>query len=190
MVIGEAQNAKELFEKYFTLKPDIILVDITMPGGSGIEAVKEILEKDQYAKALFLSMHEEEEYVYKVLKVGGFGLVNKNIMDEELFMAIEKVRQGQKYFGSKWNEITLRELMYDYDISKKGNLIDSIKLNFREEQILELIVRGIKSKDIADKLFLSKKSVDYYRSSICKKLDFHTQAELIKFGIEYFNKKK
>ena len=191
IVIGEAENGAELIDKYFKLKPDMILVDIAMPEVSGIEAVAKIIEKDPNVKSLFLSMYDSEEYIYKVLKTGGLGLVNKNIMDEELYYAIEKINGRQKYFGAKWTDITLNQLLNDYEANHKGNnRFDEIKLNFREEQILGLIVEGIKSKDIADKLSLSKKSIDYYRANMLRKLGLSIQAELIKFGINYFNKKK
>ncbi|MDO8551022.1 MAG: response regulator transcription factor [Ignavibacteria bacterium] len=191
IVIGEAKNGSELIARYFNLMPDIILVDISMPEVSGIEAVERILEKDPYAKSIFMSMDDGEEYVYKVLKTGGCGLVNKNIMDEELYYAIEKVYRGEKYFGGKWTEGSLNQLLNDYEANHKGNSkFDETKLNFREEQVLNLIVEGMKSKEIADNLNLSKKSIDYYRSTLLRKLEFNTQAELIKFGINYFNIKR
>ncbi len=191
LVVGEAENGYELIEKYFNLKPDIIIVDIAMPKLSGIDAVGKILEKDSTAKALFLSMYEGEDYVYKVLKTGGLGLVNKNILDEELFHAIEKIYRREKYFGAKWTEECLEQLLRDYEaVSKGSKKFDEIKLNFREEQILELIIKGIKSKDIADKLNLSKKSIDYYRRTLLNKSGLNNAAGLIKFGIDYFNTKK
>ena len=90
-VIAEAENGKDLIEKYFNHCPDIILTDIAMPELTGIQAVEEILKRDRNSKALFLSMYDTEEYVYQVLKSGGMGLVNKNILDEELIYAISKI---------------------------------------------------------------------------------------------------
>ncbi len=180
---------KNLILKYFNLAPDLIVVDIAMPGISGIEAVEKIIAKDPNVKSLFLSMYDAEEYVYKVFKIGGLGLVNKNILNEELLLAIDKVYEGDKYFGAKWTEESLEQLLNDYEASHKENKLDETKLNFREEQVLKWIVEGIKSKQIADKLNLSKKSIDYYRASLLRKLSFKTQAELIKFGIDYFNAK-
>jgi DNA-binding NarL/FixJ family response regulator len=190
-VIGEADNGAELVLKYFDLVPDLMLVDIAMPKVSGIEAVKKILEKDPGAKVLFLSMYDGEEYIYKVLKTGGLGLVNKNILDEELYYAIEKVFKGEKYFGSSWTESDLNQLLNDYENNQKeNNRLDDIKISYREEQVLRFIIEGMKSKEIADKMNLSKKSIDYYRSSLLRKLGLETQAELIRYGIDHFDEKK
>jgi DNA-binding NarL/FixJ family response regulator len=188
IVDGEAENGEELITKYFTLKPDIILVDIAMPVISGIEAVERILEKDPDARALFLSMYDNEDYIYKILKIGGMGLVNKNVRDGELYFAIEKVLNGEKYFSGKWTEENLKQLLNDYEASRGKSYESGAALNFREEQVLKFISKGKKSTEIAAYLNLSKKSVDYYRSNLLHKLGLKTQAELIKYGISYFNK--
>ena len=110
-VVAEAENGEELLNKYFNAKPDVVLVDIAMPKMSGLEAVSLVREKDQNVKALFLSMYDGDEYVYQVLKSGGMGLVNKNILEGELAYAIEQVYIGEKYFGSKWTEEKLQRLI-------------------------------------------------------------------------------
>ena len=160
-----------------------------MPGLSGIQAVQEILKRDRNAKALFLSMYDEGEYVYKVIKSGGMGLVNKNILEDELFLAINKVWTGNKYFGSKWTEKEVEQLIYDYENELDDNPSLNIELNFREEQILQLIIEGATSKDIAENMQLSKKTIDYYRSNLLRKFNIKTQIELAKCGIMYFKLK-
>lgn len=189
-VIAEAENGIDLIDKYFIHCPDIILADIAMPGLTGIQAVEEILKRDRYAKALFLSMYDSEEYVYHVIKSGGMGLVNKNILDEELVYAISKVSGGEQYFGKNWDETKLNTLFQDYEKKINEETKFVIELNFREEQILQMIIEGITSKDIADKMQLSKKTIDYYRSNLLRKFDIKTQIELIKCGIKYFSNKK
>jgi len=189
-VVAEAENGIELIEKYFNIYPDIILADIAMPDLSGIQALQEILKRDRNAKALFLSMYDEGEYVYKVLKSGGMGLVNKNILEDELFMAIEKVSVGEKYFGRKWTDKDLTRLINEYEKILDKNHEFHIRLNFREEQILQLVIDGDMSIDIAEKLQISKKTIDYYRSNLYNKFGTKTQAELIKSGILYFQVKK
>lgn len=189
IVAGEAENGEELVEKYFKLLPDLILVDIAMPVVSGIEAVERILLMDPNVRSLFLSMYDGEEFVYKVLKTGGMGLVNKNIMEGELYYAIDKVFNGEKYFRGDWTEEALEQLVSDYEARhREPGKEEEASLNFRELQVLKFIAEGVKSKDIADNLSLSKKSIDYYRSNLLKKLKLKTQAELIKFGISYFKK--
>ena len=189
-VVAESENGIELIEKYFNIYPDIILADIAMPELSGIQAVQEILKRDRNAKALFLSMYDEGEYVYKVIKSGGMGLVNKNILEDELFLAIENVNKGEKYFGRKWTDKDLSQLINDYEKILDKNHEFHIELNFREEQILQLVIDGDMSKDIAEKLQISKKTIDYYRSNLYNKFNTKTQVELIKSGILYFQVKK
>ena len=189
-VVAEAENGIELIEKYFKIYPDIILADIAMPELSGIQAVQEVLRRDRSAKALFLSMYDEGEYVYKVIKSGGWGLVNKNILEDELFLAIEKVWAGEKYFGRKWTDKDLTQLINEYEKILDENHEFHIELNFREEQILQLVIAGEMSKDIAEKLQISRRTIDYYRSNLYNKFSTKTQAELIKSGILYFDVKK
>jgi len=188
-VIAEAENGKDLIEKYFNHCPDIILTDIAMPELTGIQAVEEILKRDRNSKALFLSMYDTEEYVYQVLKSGGMGLVNKNILDEELIYAISKVCNGEKYFGKNWTDANLSLLFQNFEEKFSEETKHSIDLNFREEQILQMIIDGYTSKEIADKMFLSKKTIDYYRSNLLRKFDIKTQIELVKCGIWYFSKR-
>ena len=189
-VIAEAENGSELIEKYFIFYPDIMLADIAMPELSGIQAVQQILKNAPDAKALFLSMYDAGEYVYKVIKSGGMGLVNKNILEDELFLAIEKVIKGEKYFGINWTDEDLKQLIYDYEKKNVRDSVFNLELNFREEQILQLIIDGATSKDIAEKMQLSKKTIDYYRSNLFRKFDIKTQIELAKCGIKYFEIKK
>ncbi|MFZ1519053.1 MAG: response regulator transcription factor [Ignavibacteriaceae bacterium] len=188
-VVAEAENGTELIEKYFDFYPNIILTDIAMPELTGIQAVQEILKTDPKAKALFLSMYDAGEYVYKVIKSGGMGLVNKNILEDELFLAIDRVYDGHTYFGAKWNALDIETLMNDYE-KQVYNKFTKIDLNFREEQILQLIIEGVTSKEIAEIILMSKKTVDYYRSNLIRKFDIKSPVELAKCGIEYFETKK
>lgn len=190
LVIAEAENGEDLVDKYFKFFPDLMIVDIAMPGTSGIRAIEEIHKISPDAKALFLSMYDAPEYVYKVLKSGGMGLLNKNILDSELVYAIEKVCAGEKYFGGRWNENSLKKLVKDYEADEqKITDTNKIELNFREEQVLKLIVAGSTSKEIGEEVDISKKTVDYYRANLIRKTEAKSQADLIKFGLEYFGKK-
>jgi DNA-binding NarL/FixJ family response regulator len=98
-VVGEASNGRELVSKYFEIKPDVVISDILMPDLSGIEAAKRIIEKDESAKILFLSMYDSEEYVYQILKVGGLGLLNKSVEKPELIEAIKEVTGDSSISG-------------------------------------------------------------------------------------------
>lgn len=184
-VIGQAINGLELIDKYFALSPNLLLVDIAMPAMTGLEAVLSIKEKDPSVKALFLSMYEGDEYIYKAIKSGGMGLINKSILETELIYAIEKVFDGRKYFPGKSDE-NLEKIIKDFESGDKIKLLNREEnLSYRERQVLELVKEGLSSQDIAKKLDLSKKTIDYYRSRLLQKFNLKSAAELVLFSKEY-----
>ena len=185
-ILGEAENGDELIRKYFELSPDLILADIAMPVLTGLEAVRKIKEKDPDAKALFLSMHEGDEYIYKAVKSGGSGLINKSILESELIFAIESVYYGNKYFRRKADEESLKKLVSEFE-SNKENLLTNREenINYREIQILELLKQGLTSQEIADRLELSRKTIDFYRSGLMKKFNLKSAADLVRFAINF-----
>ena len=188
-ILGEAENGEKLVEEYFRVYPDIILADIAMPVMSGLEAVKKIKEKDPNVKALFLSMFDSDEYIYKVIKSGGMGLINKNIMEGELIYAIEKVYNNEKYFRGKWTNESLEQFIKNFESSKIELNVPDAEISFREEQILKFLNEGLSSKEMAEKLKLSKKTVDFYRSNIMRKFNLKNASDLIRFSIKYFDKR-
>lgn len=186
-ILAEAENGLELIKKYFEVLPDIALVDIAMPEMSGLEAVAKIKEKDPKVKALFLSMYDTDEYIYRVLKIGGMGLINKNILEGELAYAIEQVCKGEKYFRGKWTALSIEDFIRDFESHQTKDFIPSPEVNFREEQILKFLNEGLSSKDMAESLSLSKKTIDFYRSNLMRKFDLKTSTELIRFAVRYFD---
>jgi len=185
LVIGEAEDGVELVEKYFKLKPDVMLVDISMPQLSGTSALIKIRKKDEAAKALFLSMYDGEEYVYYCLKAGGAGLINKNIMKGELIYAIKEIYSGRKYF-SKLNEKDLSEIVEEYEsIANPKIALANVDLSQREEEVLRLIGEGLTSIEISEKLFISKRTVDTHRASLIQKLNLKSFPDLIKYAIKF-----
>ncbi|MGE5432858.1 MAG: response regulator transcription factor [Syntrophomonadaceae bacterium] len=187
-VVGEAVDGSDLYDKYFELKPDVILVDISMPGVTGIEAIRKILARDPSAKALFLSMHEGEEYVYHILKSGGKGLISKNVMKGELVYAVKAVNSGKKYFGAYWTEEKLEELKRKYSAGDGTQISTSLaeaSLTQREIEILRLIGEGYTSNEIAARTELSKRTVDTHRIHLMSKLGIKSLPELIKYAIQY-----
>jgi len=185
-ILAEAENGEELINKYFEVFPDVILVDIAMPLMSGPVAVIKILEKDLKAKALFLSMYDGDEYIYRVLKSGGMGLINKNVMEGELAYAIEQVYRGEKYFGGKWTNESLEQLIRDFESYQDENIDSTPEVTYREEQVLKLLNEGLDSKEMAERLHLSRKTIDFYRASIMRKFKLKTMPDLIRFAIRYF----
>lgn len=186
-ILAEAENGVELIDKYFQVVPDLVLVDIAMPQMSGLEAVSKIKEKDPGIKALFLSMYDTDEYVYKVIKSGGMGLINKNILEGELAYAIEKIYNGEKYFRGRWTEESLEKLIQEYECHYDEKVSHRYEVTYREEQILKFLIEGISSKEMAARLKLSKKTIDFYRSNMMRKYELKSLADMMKFAINYFN---
>jgi DNA-binding NarL/FixJ family response regulator len=189
-IIAEAENGSELIERYFEVSPDIVLADIAMPQKSGLEAVSIIKEKDPEVKALFLSMYDNDEYKYKVLKSGGMGLINKNIMEGELTYAIEQVYKGERYFRGNWTKDKLESLVSEFESHNNQQIIDNYYINHREQQVLKMLTEGLTSQQMADKLELSKKTIDFYRSNIMRKFGLNSITELVRFALKYFETKE
>lgn len=184
-VVSEAGSGKELIDRYFQSNPDVIVVDISMPRITGLEAVKKIKNKDENVRALFLTMHTDEEYIYYALKSGGMGLINKGVLSGELIFAIQTVAAGNKYFQNKSDE-EIAIIVKKYDVmNKKRELPELNYLTSREKEVLKFIAEGLTSEEIAEKLYVSKRTVDTYRSKIMDKLNIHSLPKLIKYAIEY-----
>jgi DNA-binding NarL/FixJ family response regulator len=188
-IIAEAENGSELIEQYFAVFPDIVLADIAMPQKSGLEAILIIKKRDPEVKALFLSMYDNNEYIYKVLKSGGMGLINKNIMEGELTYAIEQVYNGKPYFRGNWTKEKLERLVLEFE-SQNQEVIENYNVSRREEEVLKMLREGHTSQQMADKLDLSKKTIDFYRRNIMRKFGLNSMNELIKFALKYFEPKE
>lgn len=185
-IIGQVESGKELIAEYFKKKPDLLLVDIAMPGLSGYEAFEQIRERDKSAKALFLSMHTEEIYYYQIYKSGGKGLVSKNVFSGELETAITWIMKGRCYFGPDYDEEKLDELVKKYELLDDHNYMDQIYFTERESEIMKMIVQGSTSNEIADYLQVSKRTIDKHRESIMKKANVKNLMELYQFAQKYF----
>ena len=180
-VIGEASNEKELLVLLKDLKPDIIIMDISMPGSSGLEITKKISNK---YKIIIFSAHTEAETVINALKVGAKGFLPKDVMREELIESISCVHNGEDYISEDIsNRILVNYVKTDdsYDHLKNTGLEALTK---REIEILRHIAEGATYKEIADKLFISFRTVETHKTHIMQKLQMKNLADLIKFAIK------
>lgn len=185
LIVGEAENGKELINKFSELEPDVILVDISMPVINGVEAIKTIKKINKDLKALMLSMYDSNEYIFYSIKSGAKGLLSKNTMKGELIYAIKTVNEGMLYFGKSLTEEKMIELEKKYKQLISNDRQDYIRLNYRDRKILEQISKGMTSQEIADELNFSKKSIDYYRSRIMQRLEIKSLPELISYAVRY-----
>ncbi|MCX7875288.1 MAG: response regulator transcription factor [Melioribacteraceae bacterium] len=185
LIVGEAENGEQTIEKYFELKPDIILLDISMPKLDGLEVIKRIKVKDRNVKVIFLTMHDSEEYIFFADKLGAKGLLSKNTLKGELIFAIKTVYQNEIYFGKQYDKEKLKELRKKFKGSSSTILDDTIALTEREKEILIYIADGLLSKEIGDKLGITKRTVDYHRSRIMQRLGIKTLPEFISYAVKF-----
>ncbi|HEX2092092.1 MAG TPA: response regulator transcription factor [Longimicrobiaceae bacterium] len=180
-VVGEAGTGEEGVQRAAELKPDVVVMDLSMPGQGGLEATRSIAALDQGTRVLVLTMHGEEEHLLPVLEAGGSGYVNKRSADEELIEAIRTVARGDVFLYPSAAKLLLRGLKQK---SGPGEEDPLNRLTEREREVLSLTVEGFSSSEIGKKLFISPKTVDTYRARIMEKLDLHHRSELVRFALK------
>ena len=181
LVVGEAGTGEEGVAKTSALKPDVVVMDLSMPGAGGLEAVRGISALGQETRVLVLTMHGEEEHLLPVLEAGGSGYVNKRSADEELIEAIRTVARGDVFLYPSAAKLLLRGLKQKTEAGEEDPLD---KLTEREREVLAHTVEGFSSSEIGKKLFISPKTVDTYRSRIMEKLGLHHRSELVRFALQ------
>ena len=175
-VVGEAANGKELIELIGKIPCDVICTDISMPVMDGIEATKYLTKKFPKIKIVCLSIHEQIDYIKKMIDAGAVGYIFKDAPKEELEMAIKTVYAGKKYFNQKLFDILLS--------SEKSGLDNETVLSDRENEILKLISEEYTNLEIAEKLFISVRTVDTHRQNLLQKLNVKNTAGLVKYAIK------
>ncbi|RAW01009.1 response regulator [Pseudochryseolinea flava] len=177
-VVGEASTGKEALDQYESLKPDLLILDISMPDMNGMDVSKEILSHDPTANILILSMYDDDDYISRCLEFGVKGYVVKNESSSELDYAIKSILQGKNYFSRQAQDVIFRK--YSQNVSKKKQREDLIKLTNREIEIIKLIADGLTSQEMADKLFISPRTVETHRANLMKKVGVKNAIELVK----------
>lgn len=180
-MVGEAGEGEEAVAKVEQLVPDVVLMDITMPGLNGLEATRQIKQKNPQVKVLILTMHETDQYLSQMLRAGASGYVVKTTATSELISAVRAVHQGDVYL---YPSIT-RMLVDDYlQRVKRGEEKTSYEgLTSREREILMYIAEDKKNKEIADLLGISVRTVQAHRTNLMDKLGAHDRTELVKYAI-------
>lgn len=176
-IIGEASDGREAIKICSKLLPNVLVIDVAMPGLNGIEAARQIHKVNPNIKIIGLSMHSSKQFIQGMFRAGAFGYLLKDGDADELITAITTVMRDKKYLSKDINQEFLTLL-------KKGESLEKAQLSSREKEVLQLIAEGNSSKKIGDILFLSSKTVDVHRNNIMKKTDLYTISELTKYAIQ------
>ncbi len=180
-VVGEASNGLEATELAQTLKPDVIVMDISMPEMDGLAAASAIHEMDLPSHIVMLTVHAEEAYLFQTLQVGASGYVLKSSADRELMDAIRAAHRGEVFLYPS----AIRKVLGEYlrgAHEKEGDEYEA--LTNREKEVLKLTAEGFTNQEIAEKLVISPKTVDTYRQRIMEKLNLHHRSELVRYALK------
>ena len=180
-VIGQASSGEEAIERVKALRPDVVVMDLGMPGMGGLEATRQIAAMGTSSHVLVLTSHAEEEYLLPVLEAGGSGFVRKTSADEDLISAIRMVARGEVFLYPSATKLLLKGFKH---AEERGQASPLEELSDREREVLALTAEGYSSAETGKKLFLSPKTVDTYRSRLMRKLGLSHRAELVRFALE------
>ncbi len=182
-VVDEASDGKQLLDILNQTKVDLVILDISMPGMSGIETTKLISEKFPEVRVMILSMHTNDEFVFKATQAGAKAYLPKDTSKTELLEAIRCVAQGAEYFSKSISDSFLKNAIQRS--RAENHLMTNEDLTLREIEILKLVASGITHKEIADMLFISPKTVDAHKNHIMQKLKLKNTAELVLYAVSH-----
>lgn len=181
-VVGEAANGREAVELAQSVKPDVIVMDISMPEMDGLAAAKAIHEMEIPSHIVMLTVHAEEAYLFQTLQVGASGYVLKSSADRELMDAIRAAHRGEVFLYPSAIKKVLGE--YLRGAHGEGGKREYETLTSREKEVLKLTAEGFTNQEIAEKLVISPKTVDTYRQRIMEKLNLHHRSELVRYALK------
>ena len=180
-VIGEASNGADAVAMSERLKPDVVIMDLTMPGGDGVSATKSLAALSNPPKVLVLTMHTEEEYLMPALKAGASGYLVKSAADRELVDAIRAVMRGEMYVQQNAGRVLARGLVAKDPAGEERARFD--RLTDRERNVLVLVARGYSAPEIGDRLSISPKTVDTYKQRVNEKLGVTHRADYVRIAM-------
>ncbi len=180
-IVGEAGTAREALDSVPRLQPDIVLMDIGLPDKSGIDAAREIKRLRPETGIVALTIHEDEEYFFKMLEAGASGYVPKRAAPEELLTAIRTAAAGEVYLYPSMAKLLVKDYLNHEQESKAGRTLDG--LTEREQEVLAHLADGASNEEIAETLNISPKTVARHRENIMRKLNLHSRSELVKYAI-------
>jgi two-component system response regulator NreC len=179
-IVGQASTGNEVIAKVSQFQPDVVLLDINMPGINGLEAARSIQERHQNVKVLILTMHEESGFFFEALRAGAAGYILKGAHSDELLNAIRTIHRGGVYLSPH----LAGDLVHEY-IARHPETSPIEPLTPREHEVMLLIAKGFTNSEIADKLTLSINTIKTHRSNIYSKLGFNDRASLVGYAIKH-----
>ncbi|MED4531129.1 response regulator transcription factor [Metabacillus fastidiosus] len=181
-VVGTASDGMEAYNKCTELNPDIVLMDLNMPlGDNGLIATKRIKESFPHIKVLILTMHDEREYIFRVLHSGASGYLLKSAEVNDLINAIQTVSRGEAYLYPKATTFLIEDYM---NRAVKDEENDICLLSAREQEVLSYLAKGYSNKEISELLYVSVKTVEAHKANIMQKLKLQTRPELVKYAFK------
>src|SRR5210317_1627839 len=181
-IVGEAEDGREAVRCVEKLEPDLLLMDLSMPRMSGMDAIREIKKRYPEIKIIALTVHKTEEYLLTTLKAGADGYVLKDATHEELVMTIKNVMGGNSYLSPGVSENVIEGYREGRESNRSASPWET--LSQREREVLKLIAEGFKNKEIAEDLCISLKTVEKHRANLMKKLDLHNAAGLTVYAVD------
>jgi two-component system response regulator NreC len=180
MVVGEAADATEAVQQGERLRPDVILLDLMMPGLHGLAALRQVVKGAPQTRVIILSMYSNEAYVFEALKDGAAGYVLKTSRADELVLAVREVVAGRRYLSPPLTE----KVVEAYRQGTGGVVLDPYDtLTAREREVLHLVSQGLGNAGIADRLFISVRTVETHRANLMRKLNLRSHTELIRYAL-------
>lgn len=180
-VVAEVSTGEEAVDLMTHLSPDVVIMDLSLPGINGIEAIKKIKELNSEQRVLALTMHEDGLFLDKVLSAGGNGFVLKRAADEELLAAIKAVHRGEVYVDTSLQRYLVTRALKP---ESQGKSRVSVELTAREKEVLRLVALGYSNQEIAEKLIISVKTVENHKTRIKDKLEITSRSKLVRYAME------
>jgi two-component system, NarL family, response regulator NreC len=180
-IVGEAGTARDAMDAVDSLLPDVVLMDIGLPDLSGIDATRAIKSAHPEVAVVALTIHEDEEYFFKMLEAGAGGYVPKRAAPEELLTAIRAAAAGEVYLYPSLAKLLVKDYLIQEHTSEAGKVLDG--LTEREQEVLRYLAEGVANDGIAEALVISVKTVARHRENIMQKLKLHSRSELVRYAI-------
>ena len=182
-VVGEAVDGDTAVERALEFKPDVVVMDLTMAGMDGLAATREIVNRLPHTKVVVLTMHDNEEYLRQALEAGATGYVLKEAVDTEIAVAIRVVQRGEVFLYPSFTRVLLGDLLQTDETDDTFQQDSYELLSEREKEVLRLVALGDTNREIAERLFLSVRTVETYRARLMEKLNLKSRGELVRYAL-------